>query len=1147
MNKKAILYGLIFLTTLSLTLGAVSASDFADEALGISLDTPVNDVQTGVSNEEVSYTNTDTLLESSNEDVLEISMNEDVPEISTDENLSDRSSDTLGSANEKVAFEDEKLGLELESSLKNNNGLLGYGEIVTTVTPGPDNVLLSNGYRAYCVNVLQNIPGVGTKYSVSPTNVVTHTYNNKPISNLVKLAIFYYSEDPVFQEKISHGEGQNRYSSRLQHLLWYLSGYMGSNHDSYYLSYLTKDPPLYNAYRDVINRDKSEKIPDHFTLRYNSTHDVTYDFVAFRPVSNSYMQLLMGYNKVFTEIPTSYEIQKVTITPKVLLNEQVIFELIYNNTCNIDLNNVFIVEEKWDDGLVYDSFIDNQNIWKHSINNEGKHVWTLKQKLPAYDSKSLFVVFNTTKVGNFTNYISSGDKTANNTTTVYKPDMEVTKISLTPTVKVGEQTLFMISVRNTGDVALGNVFVEENIPDGLTFADNNEKSEWTKVDNIFYYNGVLDVGEVRNFTIAFNTHVNGTFVNCVIAGSNETENKTTNNTTTVKKPGMDVSKKSLTPRVKSGEQTLFLISVWNTGELDLGNVFVKEIMPADLEYADYTDKNLWRKDGDIFYYNNVLKVGESANFTIIFNTNKTGSFTNCVIAGSNETENKTTENKTTVYKPDMEVTKISLTPTVKVGEQTLFMIIVRNTGDVALGNVFVEENIPDGLTFADYNDKSEWTKVDNTFYYNDILDVGEVRNFTIAFNTHVNGTFVNCVIAGSNETEEKKTNNTTTVKKPGMEVRKISDTVEVYLGEQAVFTIVVKNTGELDLNNVFVEEQIPDGLTYLSYGGKNWNKIGDVFYYDSILAPGQESAFTIIFNTTRTGTFTNVVVAGSNETENKTTENKTTVYKQDLKVEKITITPTVVVGDQVTFEIVVKNIGETTLSNVFVEESSYDGLVFDHANYQGYWTQSTVNGKYRWTLSSDLTVGEVIGFEVVFNSTRTGTFTNVVVAGSNETENKTAHNDTEVIEPKLDVEKITLTPMVHVGNQTVFEIIVKNTGTIKLSNVFVEETYFDDGITYDSWLVNGDWTYSVVNGKNRWTLNNILNPGEVEGFYVIFNTHEVGVFNNVVTAGADKTPNKTAENNTIVYNETPITPVSNNTETPKFGCSKNRFRKTFNH
>ena len=45
MNKK-ILYGLILLITLSLSLGVVSASDnFANETIGVSLETPANDIQ----------------------------------------------------------------------------------------------------------------------------------------------------------------------------------------------------------------------------------------------------------------------------------------------------------------------------------------------------------------------------------------------------------------------------------------------------------------------------------------------------------------------------------------------------------------------------------------------------------------------------------------------------------------------------------------------------------------------------------------------------------------------------------------------------------------------------------------------------------------------------------------------------------------------------------------------------------------------------------------------------------------------------------------------------------------------------------------------------------------------------------------------
>ena len=151
----------------------------------------------------------------------------------------------------------------------------------------------------------------------------------------------------------------------------------------------------------------------------------------------------------------------------------------------------------------------------------------------------------------------------------------------------------------------------------------------------------------------------------------------------------------------------------------------------------------------------------------------------------------------------------------------------------------------------------------------------------------------------------------------------------------------------------------------------------------------------------------------------------------------------------------------------------------------------------------------------MFNTTGKGNFTNVVVAGSDETENKTTNNTTKVSEPKLDVQKIALTPIVSVGNQTSFEIVVRNTGEVVLHNVVVEETSYE-GLTYDSYVENKDWTYSVINGKNVWTLNKVLNVHEAVTLIVNFNTTEVGNFTNIVTVGSTESENKTANNTTVV-------------------------------
>ena len=728
------------------------------------------------------------------------------------------------------------------------------------------------------------------------------------------------------------------------------------------------------------------------------------------------------------------------------------------------------------------------------------------------------------------------------------PGMEVDKKSLTPNVKVGEQTLFLITVRNTGDVNLNNVFVEEQIPDGLTFSDYNDKTKWRRNGNTFYYNDVLRVGESASFTIAFNTHRNGTFVNCVVADSDETDSKKANNTTTVLKGNLDVQKITVTPKVLVGDQVTFEIVVRNTGNIDLSNVFVEETSYAGLKFEKVLDNGHWTHSvtngKNRWTLNSNLAVNEVMGFFIVFNTTHKGNFTNVIIAGSDESDNKTTNNTTTVVDGKFDVQKITITPKVLVGDQVTFEIVVRNTGDIELSNVFVEETSYAGLKYEKFIDNGYWTHSitnnKNRWTLNGNLAVNEVKGFFIVFNTTRKGNFTNVIVAGSDETENKTTHNNTTVLEPKLDVQKVTITPKVSVGDQVKFEIIVKNTGDVALENVFVKELSYEGLTYASFednGLWKYNGQQNVWTLNKVLAVNEVETLIVTFNTTQKGNFTNVVVAGSDKTENKTTNNTTTVVEPKLDVRKITINPVVLVGDQVTFEIIVKNIGEATLTNVFVEETSYAGLKYEKFIDNGYWTHSIANGKNTWTLNTNLAVNEVVGLFVVFNTTQKGNFTNVVVAGSDETENKTTNNTTKVVEPKLDVQKITLTPIVPVGNQTSFEIVVRNTGEVALHNVVLEETSYD-GLVYDSFVNNGLWTHSVANGKNIWTLNKVLNVREAVNLIVNFNTVEVGNFTNIVTVGSTETENKIANNTTNVYNKTTPEPESNTTKNPNINIEK---------
>lgn len=145
----------------------------------------------------------------------------------------------------------------------------------------------------------------------------------------------------------------------------------------------------------------------------------------------------------------------------------------------------------------------------------------------------------------------------------------------------------------------------------------------------------------------------------------------------------------------------------------------------------------------------------------------------------------------------------------------------------------------------------------------------------------------------ADETPNQTANNTTTVVNPDLTVVKISNNRTVNKGNKAEFTIIVSNTGDQTLNDVFVIENIPEGLKYNSFISEDngWYKDGDnKWIYNKSLAPNVSTNFTIIFDTEKEGNFTNVVIAGSDKTENKTANNTTTVNNPNMTVTKIAIT-----------------------------------------------------------------------------------------------------------------------------------------------------------------------------------------------------------------------------------------------------------------
>ncbi|OWT33602.1 hypothetical protein BGI41_01580 [Methanobrevibacter sp. 87.7] len=230
------------------------------------------------------------------------------------------------------------------------------------------------------------------------------------------------------------------------------------------------------------------------------------------------------------------------------------------------------------------------------------------------------------------------------------------------------------------------------------------------------------------------------------------------------------------------------------------------------------------------------------------------------------------------------LTKETLNKTTKVNNTVEFKISLTNTGNETIHNAFIQDNdYSNGLVYQGWrNVAGNWTydAAHNKWILNNPLNAGQTVSIIVLFKAIQNGTLTNNVSSGFDNITLFNSTNTTKVVSPNLSVVKITNNKTVFVGQKTSFTIVVRNTGDYRLTNVFVVEKDYDGLIYDSFLGPDWIKSGNKFIYKKVLGVGESANFTVFFKTTKVGNFTNIIMAGSNETGNTTVNNTTRVVNK---------------------------------------------------------------------------------------------------------------------------------------------------------------------------------------------------------------------------------------------------------------------------
>ena len=206
--------------------------------------------------------------------------------------------------------------------------------------------------------------------------------------------------------------------------------------------------------------------------------------------------------------------------------------------------------------------------------------------------------------------------------TAHAVALEIEKDASPKEAALMQNITFTINVTNAGNGKLDVVEVQDILPTGLTYMDDNQTPKGTVTGNIITWSNVgpLEAGEYANISLIVQADGDASGplenmaqatgepeVGCdIMAEAEETVTVYANANFTVVKTALNES-------VEPGDNAVFIINVTNTGEVALPTVKVVDILPIGLTYVSDNSTPPATVSGQLVTWNNVGPLAQGAS------------------------------------------------------------------------------------------------------------------------------------------------------------------------------------------------------------------------------------------------------------------------------------------------------------------------------------------------------------------------------------------------------------------------------------------------------------------------------------------------------------------------------------------------------
>lgn len=381
-------------------------------------------------------------------------------------------------------------------------------------------------------------------------------------------------------------------------------------------------------------------------------------------------------------------------------------------------------------------------------------------------------------------------------------------------------------------------------------------------------------------------------------------------------------------------------------------------------------------------------------------------------------------------KVDLAVSKSVSAPRVNVGEMVTYTLNVINNGPDAATNVVLTDALPEGLS----NPRTEGAqRSDNLLIWRiGNLASGERRNFTVQVATVTVGTRVNRAEVRAAEEETSLENNRAQASlevvappppPPAPEVdlvlTKSVEPARIEIGQNATYTLNVRNNGPNTASNVLVSDTLPVGLEFISATPAPTRQGNTLTWNLGSLPDGESRNFSVVVRGQVAGSRTNQASVTSSERDRDQSNNQAQATvevvappappppppppppepRADLALSKSVSPAQVNVGDRVGYILTLINNGPNAATGVVLTDTLPAGLSNVTAEGAG-----LSNNTLTWNVGN-LPSGERRSFTVQATATQTGTLTNSAQVRLRETDPTPDNNQAQatllVVQPTV--------------------------------------------------------------------------------------------------------------------------------------------------